>query len=62
MADLDGMTVVAVEAGTRIEMDGATAVVDESHAVFGRGTIYVTPTMYERLKAVVPEREERRNG
>lgn len=47
-----GMIVIAVEPGTVINnSDGRSEVVDDEHAVVsGKGALYVTPAIYERLR------------
>jgi hypothetical protein len=53
---LGGMIVIAVDAGTEIRSDaGEIEIVTDDNAVVSRkGALYVTPNVYERIKAAEP--------
>lgn len=46
-----GMQIIQVEPGTEVEHNGEKATVTDSKLVFRGGNVYVTPHVYELLKA-----------
>lgn len=59
---LGGMIVICVEPGTEVlDKSGERAVVDEAHVVVSaKGALYVTPIVYEGLRARFAHPEEPR--